>query len=111
MATAPTQIAPVPTRPSIVAAQSLKRNPRSKGRRWEVAIGIALALAVPGAVWRAHLQNAITYETVPVERGTIQARVTSTSNLNAAVDVFVRSQLGKLLISIPSKLYVLGREP
>jgi hypothetical protein len=26
-------------------------------------------LAVVGAFWRAHLQNAITYETVPVERG------------------------------------------
>jgi len=43
--------------------------------------------------WRAHLQNAITYETVPVERGSIQARVTATGNLNAVVDVLVSSQV------------------
>jgi hypothetical protein len=52
MATARTQIAPVPTRPCIVTAQSLKRNPiegaemgsrdrhRSRiGRRWRVLAG------------------------------------------------------------------------
>ena len=46
-----------------------------------------------GVLWRAHLQNAITYETVPVERGPIQARVTATGNLNAVVDVLVSSQV------------------
>ena len=46
-----------------------------------------------GLLWRAHLQNAITYETVPVERGSIQARVTATGNLNAVVDVLVSSQV------------------
>ena len=55
--------------------------------------GLALALVVGGALWRAHLQNAITYETVPVERGSIQAKVTATSNLNAVVDVLVSSQV------------------
>ncbi len=64
-----------------------------------------------GAFWRAHLQNAITYEMVPVERGAIQAKVTATGNLNAVVDVLVSSQLGKLSIAIPSKLYVLSRKP
>jgi HlyD family secretion protein len=50
-------------------------------------------LAVGGAFWRAHLQNAIAYETVPVERGAIQARITATGNLNAVVDVLVSSQV------------------
>ena len=50
-------------------------------------------MVVGGALWRAHLQNAITYETVPVERGSIQAKVTATSNLNAVVDVLVSSQV------------------
>jgi HlyD family secretion protein len=54
---------------------------------------LALALAVVGAFWRAHLQNAIAYETVPVERGSIQAKVTATGNLNAVVDVLVSSQV------------------
>jgi HlyD family secretion protein len=39
------------------------------------------------------LQNAITYQTVPVERGSVQARITATGNLNAVVDVLVSSQV------------------
>jgi HlyD family secretion protein len=46
-----------------------------------------------GIIWRAHLQGANTYETVQVERGSIQARVTATGNLNAVVDVLVSSQV------------------
>src|SRR5579864_8840915 len=92
MATAPTQIGTVPTRPHIVAALHPTKTSR-KWLRWGVAAGLALALAVAGAFWRAHLQNAITYETVPVERGSIQAKVTATGNLNAVVDVLVSSQV------------------
>jgi HlyD family secretion protein len=44
-------------------------------------------------LWRTHLQNAITYQTVPVERGSVQARITATGNLNAVVDVLVSSQV------------------
>jgi HlyD family secretion protein len=58
-----------------------------------VVAGVALAFVAAGAVWRAHLRNAITYDTVPVERGSIQARVTATGNLNAVVDVLVSSQV------------------
>lgn len=93
MATAPTQIGPVPTRPSIVTAPQPTRSSRSKWLRWGVTAGLALALAIGGALWRAHLQNAITYETLPVERGSIQAKVTATGNLNAVVDVLVSSQV------------------
>src|SRR5579864_4343262 len=92
MATAPTQIGTVPTRPHIVAALHPTKTSR-KWLRWGVAAGLALALAVAGAFWRAHLQNVITYETVPVERGSIQAKVTATGNLNAVVDVLVSSQV------------------
>jgi HlyD family secretion protein len=58
-----------------------------------VVTALAIALATSAAVWRAHLQNAITYETLPVERGPIQAKVTATGNLNAVVDVLVSSQV------------------
>jgi HlyD family secretion protein len=58
-----------------------------------VVTALAIALASTAAVWRAHLQNAITYETLPVERGPIQAKVTATGNLNAVVDVLVSSQV------------------
>jgi len=93
MATVPTQIEPVPARPSIVTAPPPVKSSRSKWLKWGVAAAIALALAVGGLLWRAHLQNTITYETVPVERGPIQATVTATGNLNAVVDVLVSSQV------------------
>jgi HlyD family secretion protein len=93
MATAPTQIAPTATRPRIVAAPQPSRNSRSKWLRWGAAAAVALALTVAGALWRAHLKDAISYETVPVERGPIQAKVTATGNLNAVVDVLVSSQV------------------
>lgn len=93
MATVPTQIGTSTTRPSIVTAPSPKKHSRWKWLKWGVAVGLVLALAVAGALWRAHLQNTITYETVPVERGTIQSKVTATGNLNAVVDVLVSSQV------------------
>ena len=93
MATVPTHIAPTPTRPRIVAPPQPATSSRSKWLRWGTVAVLALALIVGGAIWRAHLQNAITYETVPVERGSIQARVTATGNLNAVVDVLVSSQV------------------
>jgi HlyD family secretion protein len=92
MVTVPTQVGAVPTRPSVVAARPSKDS-RSNWFRWGLAASLALGLAIGGALWRANLQNAIAYETVPVERGSIQAKVTATGNLNAVVDVLVSSQV------------------
>ena len=61
--------------------------------RWALAIGLIVALAVIGELWRMHSQNAIIYETVPVERGLVQASVTATGAVNAVVDVQVGSQV------------------
>src|ERR1017187_1917380 len=63
--------------------------------RWALAIGLIIALAVIGELWRMHSQNAITYETVPLERGLVQASVTATGTVNAVVDVQVGSQIGR----------------
>jgi HlyD family secretion protein len=93
MVTAPTQIGPVPARTGILTASHPMKSLRSKWLRWGVAAGVALALAVGVALWRAHQQNAIIYETVPVERGSIQAKATATGTLNAVVDVLVSSQV------------------
>jgi ABC-type antimicrobial peptide transport system permease subunit len=46
--------------------------------RWALAIGLIIALAVIGELWRIHSQNAITYETVPLDRGLVLASVTAT---------------------------------
>jgi HlyD family secretion protein len=61
--------------------------------KWAVAVGLAVSVAAAALLWRTHLQNAITYQTVPVERGSVQARITATGNLNAVVDVLVSSQV------------------
>jgi len=58
-----------------------------------IVAALAVALCLGIALWRARLSNAIIYETVPVERGSIQAKVTATGNLNAVVDVLVSSQV------------------
>jgi HlyD family secretion protein len=93
MATAPSQIQPVPIRPSIVSVPPSRERFGTKWLKWGTAASVALALVVGGVLWRAHLQNTITYETVPVERGPIQARITAIGNLNAVVDVLVSSQV------------------
>jgi HlyD family secretion protein len=93
MATVPAHIAATPNRPRIVDAPQPARYSRSKWRRWGVVAALALAVVIAGLVWRARLQNAVTYETVSVEQGPIQARVTATGNLNAVVDVLVSSQV------------------
>jgi HlyD family secretion protein len=79
---------PIPFRPT----PTLKR-PRRHWTKWAVIAGVAVALAVGVELWRMHAANAITYDTVPVERGTIQASVTASGTLNAVVDVQVGSQV------------------
>jgi HlyD family secretion protein len=56
-------------------------------------IGLLIAVAVAVELWRVHSQNAISYDTVTVERGQVQASVTATGTLNAVVDVQVGSQV------------------
>jgi HlyD family secretion protein len=80
---------PVPFRPTPAA---LKR-PRRGWTTWAVMAGVVVALAVGVELWRIHSANAIGYETVPVERGPVQASVTATGTLNAVVDVQVGSQV------------------
>jgi HlyD family secretion protein len=93
MATSPNQIKPIPIRPSIVTVAHGVKSPRVRWFRWGGAAALAVALVTGGVLWRAHLQNAITYETATVERGSVQAKITATGNLNAVVDVLVSSQV------------------
>jgi HlyD family secretion protein len=61
--------------------------------RWAIAIGVVVVIAIAWEAWRTHVQNAITYQTVPLERGIVQASVTATGSVNAVVDVQVGSQV------------------
>src|SRR6202165_6042957 len=79
---------PIPVRPTPTV-----RRRRRNWTKWALTAGVVGALAVGVEVWRMHAANAIGYDTVPVERGPIQASVTATGTLNAVVDVQVGSQV------------------
>jgi HlyD family secretion protein len=83
----------VPPPPTLIALPRKTGPRRTKWLKWIIAAIVIAFLAVGGYAWRVHTQSAITYETVPVERGTIQASVTATGTLNAVVDVLVGSQV------------------
>jgi HlyD family secretion protein len=87
------QAEPVPIKPGLIVSPHTFKNPRVKWIKWIVAAGLAIFIATGALLWRAHVQNAVTYQTVPVERGSIQTRVTATGTLNAVVDVQVSSQV------------------
>ena len=74
-------------------APPIRERSRYKRAKWAVVIGLVIAVAVIVELWRMQSQNALHYETVPVERGPIQASVTATGTLNAVVDVQVGSQV------------------
>ncbi len=93
MATAPSPSGPLPGRPNIVSLPQPLKSDQHRWQKWGILAAVLVLLAASGLLWRSHLQNAISYETVPVERGTIQAKVTATGNLNAVVDVLVSSQV------------------
>jgi len=89
----PVEPASTPRPPSLIALPRKAAPGRAKWLKWAIAAGVAVLLAAGAYEWRAYAQSAITYETVPVERGTIQASVTATGTLNAVVDVLVGSQV------------------
>ena len=95
MATIPKPVEPlsIPQLPSLIALPRATRPSRLKWLKWSLVAIVVVLLAVCGYGWRVHTQSAITYETVLVERGTIQASVTATGTLNAVVDVLVGSQV------------------
>lgn len=89
----PTLVQPAPGGPNLVALPRPAKPRRARWFKWVAAFVLAALVAIGGLAWRAHLQNAVRYETVPVERGSVQANVTATGTLNAVVDVLVSSQV------------------
>ncbi len=83
----------IPARPTLVPSPLPEKSSRPKWLKWALAAGFVVLSAGGAFLWRAHAQNTIRYETVPVERGSIQAKVTATGTLNAVVDVLVSSQV------------------
>ncbi len=83
----------IPHTPTLMALPHPARPSRTKWLKWTIAAIAIVLLAVGAYAWRVHTQTAISYETVQVERGSIQASVTATGTLNAVVDVLVGSQV------------------
>ncbi len=83
----------VPARPTLVPSPLPEKSTPLKWLKWALAAGFAVLLAGGTFLWRAHAQNTIRYETVPVKRGSIQAKVTATGTLTVVVDVLVSSQV------------------
>ena len=54
----------------------VRRHRRTRAKLALIAV-VVVALATGGELWRMHSANAITYDTVPVEPGTILASVPS----------------------------------
>ncbi len=71
----------------------IRQTPRPNWIKWVLIAGLVLVVAITVELWRVHSQNAITYDTVAVERGLLQASVTASGTVNAVVDVQVGSQV------------------
>jgi hypothetical protein len=62
---------PIPMKPELTAQPRTTKNQRSKWIRWMYAVDLAVLIAAGTLLWRANVRNAVTYETVPLERGSI----------------------------------------
>jgi HlyD family secretion protein len=90
----PVYIEPVvPLQRPSASSIPMRQRPRRTWIKWVLLAGIAVALATGAELWRIHSANDVSYETVAVGRGQIQASVTATGTLNAVVDVQVGSQV------------------
>jgi len=61
--------------------------------KWIFWVGLAALLAAAGWYWRTYSQNKTSFETLPLERGSIQSNITATGTLNPVVNVQVSSQV------------------
>lgn len=79
-----------------IALASLHPDHQERKRRlpkWSYWVLAAVLVAGVGWYWRSYSQSKISFETVPLERGSIQASVTATGTLNPVVNVQVGSQV------------------
>ncbi len=61
--------------------------------KWIWLIVLAVVAFAGWRAWQSYSQNKVTFETMPLERGPIQAGITATGTLNPVVNVQVGSQV------------------
>src|SRR5215469_7225242 len=66
---------------------------KHRASRWLAWLSAIVLLALSVAMWRSRFQGKITYETLPVELGSVQASISATGTLNPVVSVQVGSQV------------------
>src|ERR1700693_2778665 len=71
--------------PESAPPPQISKRSRNKWTKWALVIGFVAVLGISVKLWRMHTQNAVGYDTVAVERGVIQAGVTDTGTVDAAV--------------------------
>lgn len=95
----------VPAHPDVQAPAPLPgRKPHSSRVRllvvWAVALGVVVAAAFGVRALMARREVPVQYQTVPVDRGAISARITATGTLSAIVTVSVGSQVSGRIQSL-----------
>lgn len=87
----PTKIVALPSPPS--APAPLAPSGIRRFRKWAWVIIVAVLLFAGWRAWQSYAQAKVTFETVALERGTVQASITATGTLNPVVNVQVGSQV------------------
>jgi HlyD family secretion protein len=89
----PARVVPIPVPPTPPPRRLKRFRLPFHVPRWGWAILAAVLLLAGWEAWRSYSQSRITFETVPLERGAIQATITATGTLNPVVNVQVGSQV------------------
>ncbi len=100
MATAVPPVSPAKESGKVVAlpaATTPKDKEKSRFRfhvpKWVWAFLAAVLLFAAWRAWQSYSQNKVTFETVALDRGTVQGSITATGTLNPVVNVQVGSQV------------------
>lgn len=87
----PNKVVTLPPPPSAPAPIVPGKNRRYT--RWAWAVILAVLAFAGWRAWQSYAQAKVTFETVALDRGTVQASITATGTLNPVVNVQVGSQV------------------
>jgi HlyD family secretion protein len=83
---------PAPTSPTVPLVPAVQKK-RFHVPKWAWAIMVAVLAFAGWEAWQSYANAKVTFETLPLEAGSIQASITATGTLNPVVNVQVGSQV------------------